>query len=334
MAAELADGFARALLRASVPTIDLDAPHRRWPLMPAHHALAALAAYLVLVAVGVAMKRSDAAKRGGSEVAAKRGGSEPAAKAVPLSLGAMLADPMKSAMVVYNAAQVVLSAWIAYSAVAAAWRTLGGRLVCNAFDQGETEVASVVWLFYFSKCIDFIDTIFIIARRKWQQLSFLHTYHHASIFITYWWVASAAPHGDLWVPILLNAVVHTTMYFYYLMSTLGRPPSWGQRLTELQMTQFAIMLVHGVAMVMGDCPYPSRVTWAYLGYIAFMLALFANFYLRKHCCGGKRASSAAAIAGAASKHDDDADAAIAPASERKAAATSAGSRRRPGTPKS
>ena len=34
--------------------------------------------------------------------------------------------------------------------------------------------------------LDFADTVFIIARGKWKQLSFLHYYHHVSIFMIYW----------------------------------------------------------------------------------------------------------------------------------------------------
>jgi len=30
---------------------------------------------------------------------------------------------------------------------------------------------------------DFMDTIFIILGKKWNQLSFLHVYHHVTIFL-------------------------------------------------------------------------------------------------------------------------------------------------------
>lgn len=65
---------------------------------------------------------------------------------------------------------------------------------------------------------DFVDTIFMVLRGKWQQFSFLHTYHHVSIFLTYWWVVNTAHTGDTWFPVLLNSVVHAVMYFYYLLS--------------------------------------------------------------------------------------------------------------------
>jgi hypothetical protein len=33
---------------------------------------------------------------------------------------------------------------------------------------------------------DFFDTFFIVMGKKWQQLSFLHVYHHITIFLFYW----------------------------------------------------------------------------------------------------------------------------------------------------
>jgi elongation of very long chain fatty acids protein 4 len=41
----------------------------------------------------------------------------------------------------------------------------------------------VFWLFYVSKVFDYFDTLVIILRRKWRQLSFLHVYHHITIFL-------------------------------------------------------------------------------------------------------------------------------------------------------
>ena len=62
-------------------------------------------------------------------------------------------------------------------------------LLCNPFITRSTAIASVLWVFYLSKVLDFFDTVFIIARGKWDQFSFLHVYHHFSIFLVYWAVS-------------------------------------------------------------------------------------------------------------------------------------------------
>ena len=43
-------------------------------------------------------------------------------------------------------------------------------------------------MFYFSKLIQFLDTLFFILRKKDSQITFLHVYHHASMLFI-WWIA-------------------------------------------------------------------------------------------------------------------------------------------------
>lgn len=72
--------------------------------------------------------------------------------------------------------------------------------------------------------LDFLDTFFIIARGSWSQLSFLHVYHHASIFLTWWLVTVAAYDGDTYYPIIANSLIHAIMYFYYLCTSFNVRP--------------------------------------------------------------------------------------------------------------
>lgn len=48
------------------------------------------------------------------------------------------------------------------------------------------QIAAALWWYYFSKCIEFLDTIFFVMRKKNNQVSFLHVYHHASMFPLWW----------------------------------------------------------------------------------------------------------------------------------------------------
>ena len=56
-------------------------------------------------------------------------------------------------------------------------------LICNPFNADKTEMAAILWVFYVSKILDFADTVFMVLRGKWNQLSFLHVYHHITIFL-------------------------------------------------------------------------------------------------------------------------------------------------------
>lgn len=45
------------------------------------------------------------------------------------------------------------------------------------------QIVKALYLFYLTKGIEFIDTCFIIFRKKERQLTFLHVYHHASTLL-------------------------------------------------------------------------------------------------------------------------------------------------------
>ena len=56
-------------------------------------------------------------------------------------------------------------------------------LPCNKFNHSDPPIAFILYVFYISKILDFLDTFFIIAEKRWKQLRFLHVYHHFSIFL-------------------------------------------------------------------------------------------------------------------------------------------------------
>ncbi len=42
-------------------------------------------------------------------------------------------------------------------------------------------MANVCWVFYFSKFIELLDTVFFVLRKKNNQITFLHLFHHGNI---------------------------------------------------------------------------------------------------------------------------------------------------------
>jgi len=96
------------------------------------------------------------------------------------------------------------------------------------------------------------------------------------------------------MPVVANSLVHTVMYYYYFLQTLGISPSWKKQMTQFQLVQFCVMIAQGALNLVYGCAYPTAVSAFYLVYITFMLALFGNFYrLEYH---GKKAKAAAAAA--------------------------------------
>lgn len=71
--------------------------------------------------------------------------------------------------------------------------------------------------------------------------------------------------------------VHVFLYLYYGLTAMGWQPSWKRRLTELQIVQFVIDLVHASIGVLKH----NFCYWS-LGYGLSMLYLFSAFYVRTY----------------------------------------------------
>jgi len=47
-------------------------------------------------------------------------------------------------------------------------------------------MVEAMWWFYFSKAIDLFDTMFFALRKKSNQITFLHVFHHMTMFPYAW----------------------------------------------------------------------------------------------------------------------------------------------------
>ncbi len=57
-----------------------------------------------------------------------------------------------------------------------------------------------------------VDTLIMILKKKERQVSFLHVYHHATMFFPVGWAAvKFSPGGDGWFCCALNSLVHVFM---------------------------------------------------------------------------------------------------------------------------
>lgn len=45
------------------------------------------------------------------------------------------------------------------------------------------KIVRVSYFFYLVKVIDLMDTVFFVLRKKFNQVSFLHMYHHAAMVV-------------------------------------------------------------------------------------------------------------------------------------------------------
>mmetsp|Transcript_3773 Transcript_3773/g.6247 ORF Transcript_3773/g.6247 Transcript_3773/m.6247 type:complete len:219 (+) Transcript_3773:363-1019(+) len=197
----------------------------------------------------------------------------------------------------YNMVQVMLCSYMCIEAAVRAYSAGYTLEPCNAFNFENPPIAFILYVFYLSKILDFLDTVFIILEKRWKQLSFLHVYHHTSIFLFYWLNVNVGYDGDVYVTILLNGFIHTVMYTYYFVSLHTKDIWWKSALTMCQMVQFVLMNAQAIYIIATDCrAYPRNITNAYLYYIVSLLILFAHFFVMSYIVrGGKKKSKKSAV---------------------------------------
>lgn len=141
----------------------------------------------------------------------------------------------------------------------------------QAFDQ-------VIYLFYLSKYYEFFDTFLLYLNGKTP--SFLQKYHHIGAVLS-WHLMYVYKVDGIWMPTLLNALVHAIMYSYYLgcLLKIKRIRVIKRYITSIQLCQFAASYV---LLYVYNPPVETRFNYGILLFFASygigLIGLFGKFY--------------------------------------------------------
>jgi len=235
-------------------------PHAKtFPLMNPFHAILVAIAYLVIISVGKAVMRN------------------------------VKKFEMQWFSLLHNLSMVLLNG---YACVEIIRQSQIGNytLFGNGVDASANglPMARVLWLFYFLKPVEFIDTFIMVLKKNNHQVSFLHVYHHIATFLIWWGVIYYAPGGDTYFSAAQNCFIHVLMYGYYFLASLKINAPWKKYLTQAQMFQFVLNMVQACYVLYYPTPYPRTLAMVLLSYMVTLLFLFGNFYVK----GNRRTESA------------------------------------------
>jgi elongation of very long chain fatty acids protein 7 len=194
---------------------------------------------------------------------------------------------LKNTLIYYNAFQVLLSAYMFYEHLMSGWLK-GYSFTCETVDYSDGPLSrrmlNLCLVYYLSKLTEFADTVFFVLRKKKSQITWLHLYHHSLTPMEAWLLVKFISGGNATFPNILNNFVHVLMYFYYMLSAMGPQYQkylwWKKYMTELQIAQFVLCIVHNIRALCTGCAFPPFMSLLLLLNSIIFFVLFMNFYIQ------------------------------------------------------
>ncbi|XP_060803753.1 elongation of very long chain fatty acids protein 7-like [Amyelois transitella] len=148
------------------------------------------------------------------------------------------------------------------------------------------QISSAIYLYLSAKLIELLDTIFFVLRKKQNQVTFLHVYHHSVMLFSTWLTLKFEPSFSPIFLGTLNSFVHAIMYTYYGLSafpSLTKCLWWKKYITTVQLWQFVMVFLHTLSnYAIGTCP-PSYILLTTITFNSwFFLYLFGRFYINSY----------------------------------------------------
>lgn len=235
---------------------------------------------------------------------------------------------LKNIIRFYNLIMVILAAVLLYQLYDAI-ESLGSLFDCKRLftfaDQSATKVYQMSNFILMIRISEYLDTIFFTLRKKTNQITFLHVFHHAFVPIYAYWIIRTGPLRFNVYIIFVNSFIHVLMYFYYFIATFAemtpqqQQNSTGTRLiqstkpqqttflmvviqkllmfkkymTLLQILQFVSLVLYAIwpLFMTNRCNIPNTYIIANIMLALGFLALFCHFYVQTY---RNRAAAAAA----------------------------------------
>jgi hypothetical protein len=147
-------------------------------------------------------------------------------------------------------------------------------------------------LFVMLRMSEFIETIFFVLRKRSDQVSVLHVYHHVGV-VAVLWIFLKYNGGIMGVYIgIYNSMVHVIMYSYYLASSFkaccGMTKILKPYLTIIQITQLVVLIGQCVFAILPTCKNHRELYLIQIVNIAIILLLFIKFYNQSYKKKGEK----------------------------------------------
>lgn len=138
------------------------------------------------------------------------------------------------------------------------------------------------------RILELSETVFFVLRKKQNQLTFLHVYHHVSSILIFW-IFFKYSGGMMEVFfVVISSMAHIIKYFYYLLSSYTNVSTLFQLLKVikpltivLQMIELILILGHSVVAVTSYCDLTS-LFYLQIANVFILMLLYAQFFINFH----------------------------------------------------
>lgn len=188
-------------------------------------------------------------------------------------------------LVVYNMTQMLFNAFVSSQLLREAWAQGFKRPWGNVFTYTKEShrLGYFIWLHYHGCQLELLDTLFIVIRKKFQKITFLHVWLRLLNMWGWFFACRYACGGDTYFPASVNAATRAVVYAFYswsLLTDLGVPLVQKAHITELQMFQFAICACHALFCMYNfwNMQIPRIVLVIYFMVMLNGLMLYTDFH--------------------------------------------------------
>lgn len=140
---------------------------------------------------------------------------------------------------------------------------------------------------FWLKVTELSETLVFVLRKKQNQVSLLHVFHHCStislVYQSKYYSGSSALY-----PIFLNSNVHIVMYVYYLMAAVlpakvvVKLTPIKKAITTIQMIQFILILLQALVVTLAGCFIPPMILAMHVCIICAFFYMFFDFYKKNY----------------------------------------------------
>ncbi|XP_051162075.1 elongation of very long chain fatty acids protein 4-like [Leptopilina boulardi] len=201
---------------------------------------------------------------------------------------------LKSFIKFYNIFQIISNAYLVKEILAVHPDAVALRCMPIDYSNNPDAVRMVrmTYFVFLLKIVDLIETGMFVLRKKYNQISWLHLYHHFTTALVAWISTRYIAGGMAVFYPAMNCSVHVIMYTYYLLSTTDSLKRYvlpfKRYVTIIQMVQFVILIFHALIATFPSCAVPKLPAYLMILDVLFNFNLFYNFYKRTYLTPKKK----------------------------------------------